>query len=522
VATEESDASTLDAVAEEAQRALRERPRVSIRTRLTLGLAVWVTVSVAITVVSIVLIGRIQAKLRIVESVDRYTFEIQQARRFEKNWFLYKTNLADALEQAHLARDILERDSASMAAVIGSASVATMHARVLRYEELLGRLTQPERLAEAGGNDAIEAELRVQGAEMVAEAAELARQERASVAALLRMSQRITIGFQLALLALILALATFVARQMLAPLNRIMLAARRIAEGDLTPITPRRKYNDEFSDLAAAINYMLHELVRRQQILVHAHKLQAVGTLTAGVAHELNNPINNLMLTAAALEEEYAELDDAERREMVADLVGESERARDIVRNLLDFARASDVELAPIDVEQLIGDTLQLASNQIKLAKVRVRGELEENVPPVYGDRRQLTQVLLNLVLNALDAMIGGGTLTITVDTSEDRSFVNIGLADSGVGIPAQNLERIFQPFFSTKKQARGTGLGLSVSLGIIKQHGGDIRVESEPGSGTTFTVSLPNARVPATGLGNGADVEEDDEDVVPARAGEG
>lgn len=518
---EEPGASTLDAVAEEAQRALRERPRVSIRARLTVGLAIWVTVSVAITVVSIVLIGRIQAKLRIVEAVDRYTFEIQQARRFEKNWFLYQTNLADALEQAHLASDILERDSASMASVIGEQAVSAMRTRVARYQALLSRLTAPAELAQAGGIQAVEAELRVQGAEMVAEADELARKERASVATLLNMSRRIAVGFQLALLVLILVLATFIARQMLAPLNRIMLAARRIAEGDLTPITPRRRYHDEFSDLATAINYMLHELVRRQQILVHAHKLQAVGTLTAGVAHELNNPINNLMLTAAALEEEYADLDDDERKEMVADLVSESERARDIVRNLLDFARASDVELAPIDVEQLIGDTLQLASNQIKLAKVRVRGELEENVPPVYGDRRQLTQVLLNLVLNALDAMLGGGTLTITVDTSPDGSFVNIALHDTGVGIPAQNLDRIFQPFFSTKRQAKGTGLGLSVSLGIIKQHGGDIRVESEPGQGTTFMVSLPNARVPATGLGNGADADEDDEEVVPAGAGD-
>jgi signal transduction histidine kinase len=309
---------------------------------------------------------------------------------------------------------------------------------------------------------------------------------------------------------------------MLAPLNRIMLAARRIAEGDLTPITPRRKYHDEFSELATAINYMLQELVRRQQIMVQAHKLQAVGTLTAGVAHELNNPINNLMLTAAALEEDYQELSDDERREMLADLMNESERARDIVRNLLDFARASDVELAPIDVEQLIGDTLQLASNQVKLAKVRVRGEVERNVPPVYGDRRQLTQVLLNLVLNALDAMPGGGTLTITVEPSADHGFVNVMLADTGIGIPAQNLESIFEPFFSTKKQAKGTGLGLSVSLGIIKQHGGDMRVESEVGRGTTFTVSLPVAKVPATrmGAGDGFAAGEDEETWVPAQAG--
>ncbi len=344
----------------------------------------------------------------------------------------------------------------------------------------------------------IEADLRVDGAAMVSEAEDLATGERRSVEAMLAISRRISGGSLAALLAVITLLAWFISRQMLAPLGRMVSATRRIADGDLTPITPRRKYNDEFSELASAINHMTHELVRRQQLLVQSHRLQAMGTLTAGVAHELNNPINNLMLSAAALQEDYADLDDAERMDIAADLVRECERARDIVRNLLDFARESDVELTPLDVEQLVGDTLQLASNHVKLANVKVQGEVEENVPPVYGDRHQLTQVFLNLVLNALDAMPDGGVLTITLEKSADRSFVHVRFADTGIGIPEQQLGKIFDPFFSTKKQARGTGLGLSVSLGIIEQHGGDIRVESEVGSGTTFTVSLPVAHVPA------------------------
>jgi len=127
-----------------------------------------------------------------------------------------------------------------------------------------------------------------------------------------------------------------------------------------------------------------------------------------------------------------------------------------------------------------------------------VRGEIEENLPPIYGDRHQLTQVFLNLVLNALDAMPRGGVLTITADKTEDGNFVDIGFEDTGVGIPEKYLDSIFDPFFSSKKNAKGTGLGLSVSLGIVKQHGGDIRVRSDVGVGTTFTVSLPTARVPA------------------------
>jgi two-component system NtrC family sensor kinase len=495
---EGTGASPLDAVSAEAQRALLERPSLSIRTRLGVGLLLWLVLSVGAMVTSIVLLDGVQAKLRIVGAVDRYAFEIQQARRFEKNFFLYRTNLDDALTQAQAAQEILEREGSSISAVVGTSSVEAMRARVLRYESLLSGLQGTHPAADTALLRAVEAELRVQGAEMVDEAARLATQERASAETMLRTAQRIAAGFLVGLLLVVLFLGVFVARQILAPLNRIMLATRRIAGGDLTPITPRRRYHDEFSELAAGINHMLNELVRRQEILVQAHKLQAIGTLTAGVAHELNNPINNLMLTAASLQDDYGELDDAERLDMASDLVRESERARDIVRNLLDFAREREVELEPLDVEEIITETLQLAANQIKLSKVKVKGEVEENLPAVHGDRHQLTQVFLNLVLNALDAMPEGGTLTISVEKSADRGSVAVRLTDTGVGIPEENLTSIFAPFFSTKKHAKGTGLGLSVSLGIIKQHGGDIRVESQPGVGTTFTVCLPIAPVPA------------------------
>ncbi len=492
-------ASPLDAMADEAQRAFQARRSLSIRTRLTLGLLLWLALSLGVTVVSILILGRVQTKLDSVGAVERYAFEIQQARRFEKNYFLYGTNLPDALDGVHTAGGLLERERGSIASVLGQAALDTMRLHVQRYEELLARLPALRAEADARRLATIEAELRVHGAEMVLMSEELSTRERRSVESLLVTSQRMAVAFLVLLLFVIGLFGVFVVRQILAPLDRIMRATRRIAEGDLTPITPRRRYHDEFSELAGAINYMMSELVRRQQLLVQTHKLQAIGTLTAGVAHELNNPINNIMLTADSLQEDYQELTDGDRLDMVADLVHESERARGIVRNLLDFARQTETELTPLDVEQIVGETLQLASNQVKIAKVKVQGEVEENVPPVFGDRQQLIQVFLNLVLNALHAMPGGGILTIGVEKSEDRNFVDISFADTGTGIASQHLSRIFDPFFSTKKQARGTGLGLSVSLGIIKQHGGDIRVKSAEGEGAVFTVSLPVARVPAS-----------------------
>jgi signal transduction histidine kinase len=345
---------------------------------------------------------------------------------------------------------------------------------------------------------------------MVTVAEDLVARERRAVNTLLLTSQRIPVAFLVMLIFLIVFLALFIGRQMLAPLNRMVQFATRMASGDVTPIMPRRKYYDEFSELAYAMNHMMLELVHRHELLVQAHKLKAVGTLTAGVAHELNNPINNIMLTAASLHEDHEDLTEEDRLDMATDLVNESERAQKIVRNLLDFARESNIESRAIRPEDIVKETLQLATNQIKLAKVKVTGEVDENLPVIHGDRQQLTQVFLNMVLNALDAMPGGGTLRISLSKSKNRDFVVIEFADSGMGIPEQEIKNIFDPFYTTKPDAKGTGLGLSVSLGIIKQHGGDIQVRSRVNEGTTFRILLPIAKVPA-------DIAEDRElDEVP------
>jgi len=491
--------STLGEVAEEAQRALRDRPLISIRRRLTLALLAWFVLSLGITAFSVLVIGRVKAKLAIASAMDRYTFEIQQARRYEKNFFLYGTNLSDALDQLHAAQRIVEQESGNMAAVIGETSVAIMQAHVRRYAELLGRLDGLDRVADAERVRAIEEELRVHGGEMLVVAEDLAGRERQAITTLLLLSQRIALVFLVVLLVLIVLLAVFVARQMLAPLHRIVVATRSIADGSPTPITPKRKYRDEFSELAMAVNYMLYQLVQRQQLLVQTHKLKAIGTLTAGVAHELNNPINNIMLTASRLEEDFKDLSGAEKLDMARDLVSESERARTIVRNLLDFARESETGVQPLEIRKIVTDTILLASNQAKLAGVKIQTELGQALPTVHGDPGQLTQVFLNLVLNAIDAMPAGGTLTISVGQTSDGESVEIRFTDTGIGIPEQHLGSVFDPFFTSKKKAKGTGLGLSVSLGIVKQQGGDIQVQSRVGKGTTFTVSLPTAKVPAS-----------------------
>jgi signal transduction histidine kinase len=461
----------------------------------------WFILTAGLATASILTLSGIDQKLKFTAAVDRYTFEIQQARRFEKNFFLYGTNLPDALVHVQNAQGILDQEHDQILTVIGEPGLQSMTEHLVHYRSLLDRLSSLQ--FDQGWPDErdypeIEAGLRENGAEMVAEAEDLLTQERRAVDSMLRISRRIPLGFIAVLVLLFLYLTRFFANQVLAPLARMRQTAERVAAGDFSPITPVRRFHDEFSQLSVAMNHMMIQLDHRHELLVQAHKLKAVGTLTAGVAHELNNPINNIMLTAASLQEDYHDVDEAERLDMVSDLVGESERAQKIVRNLLDFARESTIESHAIEPLSLVDETLQLATNQIKLARVKVKGEIDENLPPIHGDFQQLTQVLLNIVLNALDAMPDGGILTIALRTIQRGEFVALGFSDTGTGIPEHQIGNVFDPFFTTKPGSKGTGLGLSVSLGIIQQHGGDIQVESESGVGTTFTLLLPTAKVPA------------------------
>jgi len=486
-----------------ADRALLHRPGISIRTRLTLGFLAFFFLSAAVTVAAWYMLDRLEVRIRFLEAADRYTLEIQQARRFEKNHFLYGTPLSDVEEHAENAEALLQKSEEEAGRILSRRDFALMREHLRTYRGLLRELDALER---AGGTNGprraeIEAELRNHGTQMVTFALELAQKEKANVAATLALFHRLPAVFLVVLLVLVVLTANFLARQMLGPLTRLMAATERIARGDFSPIVPARRYRDEFTNLAVALNTMMRELVHRQEILVQSHKLQAVGTLTAGVAHELNNPLNNIVLTAEMLKEDYPTLSDRERLEMVEDLVGQAERAQKIVKNLLDFARQGEIAAERLDLGELLRHTVSLAGNQVRMKGARIQLEVPPGLPPLHGDRQSLVQVFLNLILNGVDAVAKGGHVWVEArESSEYAGFVEVRVRDDGHGIPSHVLPHIFDPFFTTKARGKGTGLGLSVSLGIARQHGGDIRAESLPRRGALFTVLLPASRVPAGG----------------------
>ena len=237
------------------------------------------------------------------------------------------------------------------------------------------------------------------------------------------------------------------------------------------------------------------ERVELEGQLSQADKLSSIGLLAAGVAHEVNTPLAVISSYTQMLAKQLQ--GDPGKSGLLDKITRQTFRASEIVNNLLNFSRTTGTELADVDVNKVIVDTLALLEHQLKTAKVQVHSDLTPSISPILGNPGRLQQVFLNLFLNAKDAMPNGGTLSVATSNGET---VSVRVSDTGSGIAAEHIQRIYDPFFTTKTtpkegQSRGTGLGLSVTYGIIQEHAGKIRVESTPGTGTTFALDFPLSR---------------------------
>ncbi len=248
----------------------------------------------------------------------------------------------------------------------------------------------------------------------------------------------------------------------------------------------------ENARLHADLQQRVTELQRTQAQLVQSGKLALLGELVANIAHEFNNPLTSIIGYASELRLSLSENDP--RRDEVMIIEGEALRARKIVRNLLDFSRQRAPALETVPLNPLLSRAVSILRHQARVANVEVVEDYGVDLPTVEADADQLRQVFLNLVSNGLDAMPGGGRLRITTGVTEDQGayWVEVSVQDTGGGIAPEHLHRVFEPFFTTKPEAKGMGLGLSVSLGIVESHKGQILVESQLGRGSSFRVLLP------------------------------
>jgi two-component system NtrC family sensor kinase len=303
-----------------------------------------------------------------------------------------------------------------------------------------------------------------------------------------------------AILAIVVILWLFFRQRVVKPVGQLLEATNRVAGGDLEHRLQVSR-NDELGLLQHSFNDMIRRLATAQSQIYQSDRLASIGRLAAGVAHEINNPLTGVLGHSSFLHKRAPA--GSEEKKDLETIVHETKRCREIVRQLLDFARQAPMSKTSVEINPVIERALRIVDNQLKVKNVRTTLALRDGLPAIQADANQLAQVLINLLVNAADAIgPGGGEIYVGSELEEDEAgaAIEIKVADDGGGIAEEDLGRIFEPFFTTKG-AKGTGLGLAVAWGIVQEHGGSIAVDSSVGRGTTFTLRLP-LQTPAAVVG--------------------
>ena len=259
-------------------------------------------------------------------------------------------------------------------------------------------------------------------------------------------------------------------------------------------------YRDITDDVESRLERKARQVKKDLGKLVHEDKMIALGKLVASSVHEINNPITGIhtlaKLMLRTLDEDQPAPEALEEFRRYLELIAhESSRCGQIVSNLLSFSRQKELQRRPVNINGIIRSVVLLCQHRMQLQNIAIHEELDSNLPEITGDYNQIQQCLMNLIFNAMEAMPDGGKLTLNTHSDRKSRMVHIKVTDTGCGIPEENLSVIFEPFFSTKEENKGVGLGLSVVHGIIREHQGTIYVESEVGTGSTFTLRFPEGK---------------------------
>lgn len=464
--------------------------RPNLRQTIVIGIAIFTLAFGGIALLSLSNINKQQQEVNLVERADDLRNLILEIRREEKNFFLYHDSALFSVGRENLKRATAAFNDLSegIAGPIGQGHGTELVRGIRKYGELLDRLRSAKGPI---GEDSPEAQaLRETGQNLVEHSRAIAELERKSILAI-NQKLRMTLIISMGVIALVvLALVVFVSKSILGPLRRVQEATRQIAQGTFVPLAVKNA-DDEIQQVFVALNSMVDELKKRQKQLVQAQKLSSIGTLASGIAHQLNNPLNNISTSAQILAEETAGSSEFADK-MMDNITQETLRARDIVRGLLEFSRHKDFSPTPCDLKTVLQSAVQLVSSQ-----VGPRITLTVNVPDgvtLQLDRQRFQEAVINLIINATQAIgEGGGNIELGSRREDDRRIITV--SDTGAGMQPDTLSRIFDPFFSTKEVGQGTGLGLYIVYGIIEEHNGSIRVESILGRGTTFSISLPESQ---------------------------
>jgi two-component system, NtrC family, sensor kinase len=419
---------------------------------------------------------------------------ILEARRYEKNYLLYFKDEALQENKRYLAQAIDTEKTIKVRG--GKLKIAPMlmelEKQLADYQDSIEQLSHHISINSPMYGEMID-RLRDQGKKMTELSEHLVDFERNQIHGILKLLKAQLVAWSAMAITLGVMLPWVMMFKIFQPLTIIKGATEDIAHGRFNSIEVINT-RDEMQQVMEAFNTMVRELGRRQDQLVQSKKLSSIGTLTAGVAHQLNNPLNNISTSCQIAMAELESGDVPLINRMLKNIDQETLRARDVVKGLLEFSRVQEFSLRPWELADVVRRAVRLVQSQVP-SDIHIQVEIAEDLV-VPMDNQRMQEVFLNLIINASQAIRGGGLITITAARDATGNEIVIEVKDTGEGIPEEIQGRLFDPFYTTKEEGQGTGLGLSVVYGIVQKHEGNITVKSSPGQGTSFVLTLPLACV--------------------------
>jgi two-component system NtrC family sensor kinase len=494
---------------------LRLRP--SIRQKITFGYYAGAAVIIGLSLYTILQLWYIEKKVQFEEVVSEFFDTTLEMRRFEKNFFLYEKigDYQESMKYAIKAQGILDNSFKGYNRPELTRQLNILRDDFNKYALLMSQFLLIDR-DKAAERLAVEKSIRARGKEITTIAEDITKTERRRLRMLLNNMQRILIASFLILSILGIVIGQILSRMVVRPLKALEESMKSITEGKLETVSIDSK-DGEIVSLTTAFNKMLKELELRHKHLIQREKLASLGTLLSGVAHELNNPLSNISSSSQILSEELEDADITFKKDLLSQIEEQTDRAKNIVRSLLEFSRDKEFKKEDLILKNLFEETIVFIKGEIP-TKVEISFDIPDDIV-IFADKQRIQQAFLNLIKNAIQAIPGEGSVQISAvkhlynwkieerpavcDYPQYRGkctgtcpaagdTVDIEIRDTGEGIPPEILPKIFDPFFTTKDVGKGSGLGLSIVQEIIEDHNGCIGVDSEVGRGTRFLIRLP------------------------------
>lgn len=472
---------------------------MGIQSKITLAFYLLLFMMIASVTIPVVIGKEVRYRVVSIEFVENVLNTILEIRRFEKNYFLYKEENSFLENRKFIEKleGLLKERPLAVTSVISEDSLNVIQTSLSNYKSAMEQLYDINHHSFTGSEDGklyeLEEVARTKGQKMTGIVELSVKVERLAVQKLLKTTGWVLLLAMLAFMVTGVVLVTILKRSIIKSMKILEDHTRKISKGEFVA-APIDVKDEELISLLKAFNLMTNELKLRQKKLVQSEKLASLGTLLSGVAHELNNPLSNISSSAQILAEEIEDDDLEFKKSIIHQIIAETDRAGDIVRSLLEFARNRDFKKKTFALKKLVEESKLLVRAQMP-SKVTVHIDISSELT-IIGDKQRLKQVFLNLLKNAIDALGDEGNVWISSNSiTNNKTGCNeteIVIEDDGPGIPENIRSKIFDPFFTTKDVGHGSGLGLYLVHDIIERHGGTIRIDCRSGQGTSFIIWLP------------------------------